>query len=149
MTTSTAHLIERTALTEALISELRHLMHENHLAAHPGIPFQPRWDILLCMPISVWVVRVAGVAVGYCAHIIALQPFTGQRVATCAAICLQPAHRGLAVPLVHQIERDLAGQVANVSYSVPIESRAAGMLLVHGYECQERVLVKPIHPFTA
>lgn len=134
--------ITRQTLTQALLLELDPLIRANHAAAETGAPLAPDWWQLARMGLWLWVVRVDGRAVGYCAHVVSRHPFAGEQWATCAAVYLDPAHRGLVRQMVRQIERDLAGQVAVITYSVPHLSRAGAFFEAMGYPCAELVMQK-------
>lgn len=137
--------IHQEATTTELLTELRPLMEENLQAVCPESSLVGTWmdSRFIPMAVHLWIVRIDGEPVGYCGHIVAPHPFFGETWATCAAIYIRPAHRVLARRLIRQVEDDLAGQVAVISYSVPHLSNAGAFLeTVMGYECRELVMGK-------
>lgn len=122
----------------------------NHEATeHPG-EYVPQWSILeqleqsgaLCVLVAV----ADGVAVGYCIHAAMRSHVTGELHATCLAIYLEPAYRGMAKALVREAERHAkeAGCAA-ILFSVPHLSTAGAFFeTVCGYECRELVMEKRI-----
>lgn len=143
-------MIRREPLTSQLAAELAPLMAENHAAADTGAPLAPDLWLLQAMQPLLWIVRVDGRAVGYCAHFVQPHPFFGERWASCAAIYLRPEHRGMTRRLVAQIEAELQRDgVRLVSYSVPHLSRAGSFFEAIGYDCRELVMAKRIDALPA
>lgn len=136
---------KRETLDDAMIIELDSLITANHAAVVPDTLLAPNWVIIEAMSPQLWVTRINGYAVGYCAHLVCQHVFTGDLQANCAAIYVMPHARHLTRLMIAQIERELTQQgVRTISYSVPHRSRAGSFFEAVGYECTELVMTKRV-----
>jgi GNAT superfamily N-acetyltransferase len=139
-------MISREHLTPDLLAELRPLVIANHAATGSEAPLDPQWEALAGLDagdaMAVVVARIEGRAVGYVAHVMHRHQLYGERWATCVAVYLEPAHRGLARGLISEAERLAYEAGAHmVTYGVPT-NRPAAFLWHQGYTAVETVMGK-------
>ena len=142
-------MIQRESLASLHNSTFFDLARANHKATgHPG-PFAPQWDTFAQLEgdgaLCLLVARHDGRPVGYCVHAAMTNHVTGELVAYCLAIYLDPAHRTLARALVREAERmaKLAGCVT-ITFSVPHMARTGAFFEAVGYDCAEIVMRKTL-----